>query len=342
MIHLDSVHSVISTPNELDAIINSKQMQRLKDINLDTTSIYFAPFKLDSRFQHCLGTFHLSQFVPDELNTLEVRLAALFHDIGAPPFTHITDEFMLKIIGKDHESVSSEIIIAFEDFFNENGVSAKKISDYIVGKHLRGKIINNDIDVDNLDNLLRWGIGSKIITSPQYDPIKIIKTMKVNNNTIIYDCNEEINKWVDYRYAVYNAVYDSSNLEVSAMISKALEIAFESNSINKNFFSMTESEAIKYLKTINGADELIKMLESKNLFFRVIDVKNEEKKDDSVEHYLQNNFATNDYYLHSFKSKDVKANISNNKKPHYRTAVFIHPKHKKMKDEIAEKIKKLL
>lgn len=99
MDYVDCLYGKLSTPKELDVFINSKQMQRLKDINLSTISRYFCPYSIDSRFYHCLGAFYLSQFVPSELNTKELRLAVLFHDIGAAPFIHIADDFMPKIVG---------------------------------------------------------------------------------------------------------------------------------------------------------------------------------------------------------------------------------------------------
>ena len=338
----DSVYGEVFVPDVLKDILNSHPMQRLKDVNLDTTSKYFSPFKLDSRFEHCLGAFHLSQFIPGDLNTFELRLAALFHDIGAPPFTHISDEFMLKIIGKDHESLAGETILEFEDFFLKNNVSAKRISDYIVGKHLPGKLINSSIDIDNLDNLLRWAKGSGIIHSTPYDPVAILASMKINNTTVIYSNSIEVDKWADFRHEVYNAVYDSPNLEISAMITKALEIAMVNDAIKEEFFSMTEAEAITYLKNIPGAGKIMQMLEQNNKFLRIVDIKSEKKQSIAVDDYLADLLPTQDYYLHSFKSKDVKEGISNKYKSHYRIALFVHPKHQKMKEKLGKKIEQLL
>lgn len=221
------------------------------------------------------------------------------------------------------------------------GVSGNRIADYINGKHLQGKLVNGKIDLDNLDNFRRWAKGVGLFKAEPHNPLLIIKSIKVRNDEVVFSCPQEIEKWSKLRYEVYNWIYDSDNLTISAMLHVALQLALEQGMLTKEFFSLTEGEAIEYLKKIPKAKDIMEMLEKNNLFMRVFDRKSEDKNDLAIKEYLSNNFATDEFYVHSFKSNDVKEGVSGGLKPHYRVAVFLHPKHKNAFDEINRRLKAL-
>ncbi|KAK5966250.1 Deoxynucleoside triphosphate triphosphohydrolase SAMHD1 [Trichostrongylus colubriformis] len=98
----DMVHGPISLFYPLDRIVDTREFQRLRDLKqLGVTHLVY-PCSTHSRFVHSLGTYWLAfKFVENlkrdtSLNIsgqdhLCVSLAALCHDLGHGPFSHLFD-----------------------------------------------------------------------------------------------------------------------------------------------------------------------------------------------------------------------------------------------------------
>ncbi|PSG99991.1 MAG: phosphodiesterase, partial [Nanohaloarchaea archaeon SW_4_43_9] len=114
----DAVHGYIKLSEEEKRIVDSPAFQRLRRIRqLGFTSLIY-PSATHTRFQHSLGVTHLTGKFADSLNLKdekrkELRLAALFHDTGHGPFSHVS-EMMSKQYGVSHEDFSCEVIDRLE------------------------------------------------------------------------------------------------------------------------------------------------------------------------------------------------------------------------------------
>jgi len=83
---------------ELD-IINAPVMQRLRRIRQLAMAHLLYPGATHTRFEHSLGVFHIASRMADKIPHLAtnkdksqlVRFAALLHDIGHGPFSHVSD-----------------------------------------------------------------------------------------------------------------------------------------------------------------------------------------------------------------------------------------------------------
>ncbi|AEA46125.1 HD domain-containing protein [Archaeoglobus veneficus] len=187
----DPIHGFIHLNDAEKELINTEPFQRLRNIKQLGLTCYLYPGATHTRFEHSLGVMHVAtQIVRSILNKHKVedlaeylglanpghlkdrletttRLAALFHDLGHPPFSH-SSENLLK---KEHEEYSAEII---ETYYNEllrpfdRTVSVEDLSFLITkGKKANGilggdpllsliqEIISGEIDADRMDYLLR-------------------------------------------------------------------------------------------------------------------------------------------------------------------------------------------
>ncbi len=166
----------IKGDNNKPGLIDLPCFQRLRFVSQTPGVYYVYPGGFTSRFIHSIGTCYLAGEICENLGLEEkerkkVRLAALLHDIGHGPFSHVFDDFLESIgDGRTHEKLGKdiiklpeikEIIEGTEDNFSidevseiawgvEEGKKAKS-SFYSIE---RG-IISGWFDVDKLDYLKR-------------------------------------------------------------------------------------------------------------------------------------------------------------------------------------------
>jgi uncharacterized protein len=164
-------------------IIESESFQRLRRIRqLGWTDVVF-PGAMHTRFEHSLGVMHMATRMFDEIvarskhrlseelgfNPTDytrwrkiVRLAALLHDLGHGPFSHVSEKlFPVNPSTKEyyqHEDYSiAAIRYAFGDLLEEYPEIIDLISD---GKAkpeclLWRQLVSGQIDADRMDYLLR-------------------------------------------------------------------------------------------------------------------------------------------------------------------------------------------
>jgi HD superfamily phosphohydrolase len=112
----DSVHGFIHF-NELEStLIDTEVFQRLRYIHQLGISYMVYPGGTHTRFEHSLGTMHLASKIFDQIGREEdreywrlvLRLAALCHDLGHLPFSHVAERRLLGPAG--HEEWTLKII----------------------------------------------------------------------------------------------------------------------------------------------------------------------------------------------------------------------------------------
>jgi len=206
----DPIYGFIEVNEWEKEIIDHWIFQRLRRIlQLGPTYLVY-PGAMHTRFEHSLGVMHIAtlmydsitrkcrDFLKSELQYDEagflrdrvlVRLSALLHDIGHPPFSHAGEELYLKDIS--HENYSAEIIkFFFGDIiknhpYNANyNITAQHIANFLVGDRAVGRslfwrdLIVGQIDADRADYLLRdsYHIG---VAYGKYDYHRLIQTLTI-------------------------------------------------------------------------------------------------------------------------------------------------------------------
>lgn len=174
----DPIHGFIILKGEEVEIICSSVFQRLRRIRQLAFANLVYPGALHTRFDHTLGVFHLAERMatsgdldPDQKRL--VRLAALLHDLGHGPFSHVTeqvleifanhDDLSRKLGGKKpdkiHELVTQDILMSDVSL---NRILGKQRIDDVRNLLSRGQedpvlkaIISGPLDADKQDYLLR-------------------------------------------------------------------------------------------------------------------------------------------------------------------------------------------
>lgn len=173
----DPIHGFIRTDALESALLQSRPMQRLRFIHQLGLTFLLFPGAEHSRFSHVLGTMHLAGRVYDALAAKSggrlsldptcrerrlVRVAALLHDLGHAPFSHIAEDLFEEDI--DHEEMTRRLLRTpeIEKLFAHHGdgidVEAvirvlEKSGDDL--EHLLSEIVSSQLDVDKMDYLLR-------------------------------------------------------------------------------------------------------------------------------------------------------------------------------------------
>ena len=112
----DPLHGIIEIDELSKRIINTEEFQRLRNIKQLGCCYYVFPGASHNRFEHSLGVYHLAKKYIEILNIDNeffnesekrcVKTAALIHDIGHGPFSHLFDDLLPeeKIMNTDQEN----------------------------------------------------------------------------------------------------------------------------------------------------------------------------------------------------------------------------------------------
>ena len=137
------------------------------------------PGALHTRFEHCLGSLHVAHRILERLARDEtiidddvriVRLAALLHDVGHGPFSHVSEYLLDQYYDKAkvgqtaarekiHEKVTTDIITKSQYIPNlltpDDQQSIARILEGGSTQDFRRDIVSSSLDADKMDYLLR-------------------------------------------------------------------------------------------------------------------------------------------------------------------------------------------
>ncbi|UCC59079.1 MAG: HD domain-containing protein [Candidatus Bathyarchaeum sp.] len=168
----DPVHGYVYITEAEKQLIDSYPVQRLRRLRQLAGSEFVYSGANHTRFEHSIGVMHLagkltenpnlSQFLSEEEVQI-VRMAALLHDVGHGPFSHVFEHLLVKFLNKTHEDMTAWIIRESElrDIISGLGYEPAVVEKLAVGElRRRGKafmdqIIQSAVDVDKLDFVVR-------------------------------------------------------------------------------------------------------------------------------------------------------------------------------------------
>lgn len=228
-IYRDSVHNIIrlktDTPEgDLVArLIDTPEFQRLRRIRQLGLAHYAYQAAEHSRFAHSLGAFHLAtrtlaklrlNYDISEDDQTAVRVAALLHDIGHGPFSHVIEP----ILGFHHEDFTVEAVLSGTTEVGQllSGFSpgiARDVADIILGTFrpmALAQLVSSQLDVDRMDYLLRDSLMTGVKYGV-YDIEWIIKSLEINESADqLYVSARGLYAVEDYlqaRYYMFRQVY---------------------------------------------------------------------------------------------------------------------------------------
>jgi hypothetical protein len=246
--YLDPIHQDIILDRAKPAerlvmdLIDTKEFQRLRRVHQLGASFFTFQGAEGSRFTHSVGVMHVASKLVDMLRDRSpgieekrplILSAALLHDIGHGPFSHVTE----KILDYDHEDWSCKIIggdsdvckvlEAFDPNLARDVVSVLKKTYH--PKYI-SHMVSSQLDCDRFDYLLR----DSYMTGTAYGLFalhRILASMELDeeNERIIVSGDKGQIAVEDYlfaRYSMYAQVYyHRKNLAARCLIAKLVKRA---------------------------------------------------------------------------------------------------------------------
>jgi hypothetical protein len=170
----DPIHGFIFREPTEQGIVDTNIFQRLRRLRQLALAYLVYPGAVHTRFEHSLGAFHVACRVASQLQLSSeearlVRLAALLHDVGHGPFSHVSEPILERHANKEKVKLSPkqqvhELITA--QILRENAELAQwilqkdiekviGILDGESGYSVLHDIVSGPIDADKQDYLLR-------------------------------------------------------------------------------------------------------------------------------------------------------------------------------------------
>jgi HD superfamily phosphohydrolase len=254
----DVIHEYIEVPDIIiNNIIDSPTFQRLRFIIQNGMAFEVYPNMRHTRFEHSLGAYNvmkkavsiLTEKVEDKdikdlinNNSEELQVLALLHDIGHYPFSH-TFEMGIKIasvdikelqgLSKYHEKVGLFVV---KNLFPKYADDFDKI--YNSKDNLYSELLNNNIDVDRMDYLLRDSYYSGTpYGNFSLERMLSIMTLVKDNGKIRLAFSEkgisDLEHFLLARYYMYDQLYHHRVVEgFNAIMAMAISQLIISNNTN--------------------------------------------------------------------------------------------------------------
>lgn len=270
----DPVHGYVKITEVERALIDSPFIQRLRRVHQLAGSYLVYPGAVHTRFEHVIGTMHIAGQMADSLvqnsqmdltQVQEVRLAALLHDVGHGPFSHMYEEVLAEKSEVTHEDISQRVVLetSVRDILEEYGFSPKKISSLAVGKqkvrsHFMNEIIAGGLSADIMDYLLR----DSYFTGVEYGKVDV---QRVANSLYSIDGHLVLDYAALYafeaillaRYAMFKAVYFHRTVRAAElMLVQSMKLADDSLGLTdlsnlERYLDLTDEIVLHKLATLD-------------------------------------------------------------------------------------------
>jgi len=271
-LYRDPVHNIIalSLAQADDALlvqlIDTPEFQRLRYIKQLGLALYTFQGAEHSRFTHSLGVMHVMTRVLDHLgkrysiseeSRVVARAAALLHDLGHGPFSHVIE----KVLGQNHERWTTSIIAdpatavhqrlaAFDPSLPGKVIAA---IEHRYRPAFIGDLVSSQLDVDRFDYLLRDSLmtGAKY---GNYDLEWIIHALEIDeeNERIYVAANGlyAVEEYLQARFYMFRQVYFHRSLRsAEAVLMSILRRAVELMRTGTLKFVVADSVMERVLKS---------------------------------------------------------------------------------------------
>jgi HD superfamily phosphohydrolase len=275
----DPVHRYIRFSTAEKELIDTAVFQRLRRIRQLAGAHLVYPSAQHSRFEHSLGTMHVAGFAGETLlakgyldnedNIQKLRLAALLHDIGHGPFSHLFEEVLELRNKATHEYIGKEIILKTEisDILNKHGYDPLEICRLSFGEskiRFLNEIIAGGLSSDLMDYLSRDGL----FTGVEYGKIdyhRLISSFEVVssgylaiNRSALYSFESMLIS----RYEMFKAVYFHKTVRsAEVMLFNSMILADESMNLTDissldNYLSLGDEITLERLCSLSNGDKI--------------------------------------------------------------------------------------
>ena len=220
----DPVHGYVRLTEVERQLADSPFIQRLRRIHQLAGAYLVYPGATHTRFEHVVGAMHVAGQISESLARKsemsedmiqEVRIAALLHDVGHGPFSHMYEEVLSDREERSHEDISQRVVMetSIRDILQRNGFSPKRMAEFAVGRAkekppFMNEIIAGGLSADMMDYLPR----DSYFTGVEYgkvDAQRVIDSVHEADGHLVID-NAALNAFEALllaRYEMFKAVY---------------------------------------------------------------------------------------------------------------------------------------
>jgi HD superfamily phosphohydrolase len=277
----DPVHGYIKITEVEREIIDSPFLQRLRRIHQLAGAYLVYPGAVHTRFDHVVGAMHVAGLMAESLasrsdlnpdQVQEIRLAALLHDVGHGPFSHMYEEVLAEKTDVTHEDISQRIVreTKIKDSLEKHGFSSKKMSGFCVGKETSrppymNEMIAGGLSADIMDYLLR----DSYFTGVEYgrvdihrviDSVGVVKRHLAINQAALYS----FEALLIARYEMFKTVYFHRTVRaaelmlVHSMMLADEELHLTDLSTMDNYLQLTDENVLEKLSNVEGKSPQLK------------------------------------------------------------------------------------
>jgi len=287
----DPVHGYVKMTEVERDLIDTPFIQRLRRVHQLAGSYLVYPGAVHTRFEHVVGAMHVagliaeslaptSEIGPDEVQ--EVRIAALLHDVGHGPFSHMYEEVLAEKTNVTHEDISQRSVLGtpIRDVLEKNGFSAKKMSAFAVGKQNKRPLFMNEIiagglSADIMDYLLR----DSYFTGVEYGKVdirRVIDSLQVAEGRLAIE-NAALYAFEALllaRYEMFKAVYFHRTVRAAElMLVQSMKLADDALGLTDlsdldSYLELTDEIVLQRLATLNPSTSELKEARRLALGFR--------------------------------------------------------------------------
>lgn len=283
----DPIYGYIRLKESEKNILDTKALQRLRRIKQLSGAEYVYPAANHTRFEHSLGTFYLAGTLASSLpvklspeDITKLKIAALLHDVGHGPFSHLLEPTMRQITGKTHEDLGTWIITksGLADTLRRQGLDPDEMGKLAVGKltdrerPFMNQVIRSSVDVDKMDFVVRdsyhTGAGYGTV-----DIFRLIYTMDVLDGDLAVNSTAipTLETFLLSRLESFRAIYfHRASRAAQIMIQKALEnaepeLGLLSFRTPDEYLALDDYSVWSKLKTCQKSRPIIEDIESRRL-----------------------------------------------------------------------------
>jgi len=314
----DPLYKNIVILNSDRKYIDTYEFQRLRNIKQLSFVDFVFPSANHTRFSHSIGAYYLMRKVLknsllkiDPQIKKNLRLAALLHDIGHGPFSHLWEKVFPQF---DHEEMTRRILKKF---------GLDDVADIIDKKSEYSYLITSTIDVDKLDYMARdsyfagvsYGFseveyilenlyikeGKLIIKPKAISSVEDLITQRVNLFKTVYFHKFAIGFDVLFE-SIFKRVRFLLEKDEDVFVNKHLKSFFDGKSELDDLLALNDASIMFHISEWSYNKDLIlsdlsKMfLERKN--FKIINLKYENVDVDKIKKKVAKKYDLNYYFAH--------------------------------------------
>ena len=269
---IDPIHDFIRVSGPELKIIDNPIFQRLRRIRQLSGAHLTYPGAQHTRFEHSLGVMHISGqagqalqekgiLKKDDIENL--RLAALLHDIGHGPFSHLFEEILQEKRKISHEEMGKRIILKTEigDLLSKSGYDKKFITKLAFGDsklQFMNEIISGVLSADMMDYLLRDGYYTGA-EHAKIDHKRLTQSLEVYQKKLALEKSAlySFESMMHSRYQMFKAVYFHKTVRsAEVMLLESMRLADDElglTSLNLiDYVELTDESVLLKLLSLSG------------------------------------------------------------------------------------------